>query len=63
MHPYYLHHSDNPGIVLVSQVLTGDNYTSWSRAMMIALSVKNKLGFINGSLVKPNESDQNLLSA
>ncbi|KAJ9557475.1 hypothetical protein OSB04_012089 [Centaurea solstitialis] len=63
MHPYYLHHSDNPGIVLVSQVLTGDNYTSWSRAMMIALSVKNKIGFIDGSLVKLNGSDQNLLTA
>lgn len=23
--PYYLHHSNNPGLVLVSQVLIGDN--------------------------------------
>ncbi|KAK2655209.1 hypothetical protein Ddye_008261 [Dipteronia dyeriana] len=33
--------------------LSGDNYASWSRAMSIALSVKNKLGFINGSISKP----------
>ncbi|XP_068647970.1 uncharacterized protein [Aristolochia californica] len=41
--PYYIHHSDSPGQVLVSQLLTGENYTSWSRAMLIALSVKNKI--------------------
>lgn len=45
--PYLIHHSDNPGLVLVSQPLTGDNYASWSRAMVIALSVKNKVGFID----------------
>ena len=53
MSPYYLHHSDNPGFVLVSQPLTGENYPSWSRYMMIALSVKNKTGFIDGSLTEP----------
>lgn len=35
--PFYFHHSDNPGITLVTQTLTGDNYASWSRAMTIAL--------------------------
>ncbi|KAL5552689.1 hypothetical protein UlMin_040090 [Ulmus minor] len=48
--PYYLHHSDSPGQVLVSQQLTSENYTSWSHAMLIALSVKNKLGFVDGSI-------------
>ncbi|EXC16177.1 hypothetical protein L484_024345 [Morus notabilis] len=42
---------------------TGDNYASWSRAMMIALSVKNKLGFIDGSITKPEGTDLNLLSS
>lgn len=51
--PYFLHHSDNPWLSLVSQALTEDNYGSWSRAMLNALSVKNKLGFIDGSIVKP----------
>lgn len=31
--PFYLHHSDNPGTILVSQPLNGDNYPSWSRAV------------------------------
>ncbi|XP_073025091.1 uncharacterized protein [Primulina eburnea] len=58
---YFLHHSDNPGLTLVSQSLTGDNYASWSRAMRIALSVKNKLGFVDGTIVKPLEADTHLL--
>lgn len=41
--PYFLHHSDNPGLILVSQPLMGDNYATWNHAMIIALSVKNKL--------------------
>ncbi|KAJ4717700.1 Retrovirus-related Pol polyprotein from transposon TNT 1-94 [Melia azedarach] len=55
--PYFLHYSDNPGLVLVSQPLTGDNYTSWSRSMVIALSVKNKLGFVDGSITRPTGTD------
>lgn len=47
---YFLHHNDNPGILLVSQLLSEDNYNSWSRSMRIALRAKNKLGFIDGSL-------------
>ena len=55
--PYFLPHSDSPGLVLVSQPLTRDNYASWSRAMLIAWSVKNKLGFVDGSIVKPKGID------
>ncbi|XP_077234197.1 uncharacterized protein LOC143876374 [Tasmannia lanceolata] len=54
--PLYLHHSDNPGTALVSQPLNGDNYASWSRAMSVALSAKNKTGFIDGSIPKPDTS-------
>ncbi|KAK3193185.1 hypothetical protein Dsin_024495 [Dipteronia sinensis] len=55
--PYFLHHSDNPGLVLVSQPLIEENYASWSRSMLIALSVKNKLRFIDGSIPKHGYSD------
>ncbi|KAM1046990.1 hypothetical protein PS2_026158 [Malus domestica] len=44
--PYALHHSDHPNLVLVSKPLEGDNYSTWSRAMRISLSAKNKIGFI-----------------
>lgn len=63
MHPYYLHHSESLGFVLVSQLLTGDNYNSWSQAIQIALSVKNKTGFIDGTLPKPNPSEQSNYNA
>jgi len=55
--PLYLHHGDSPGSVLVSQLLTGDNYYTWSRSMFMALTAKNKLQFINGTLPRPNPSD------
>ena len=60
---YFFHHSDSPGLILVSQPLTGDNYSSWSRAMTIALSVKNKLGFIEGPILKPDDDDLQLQNA
>ncbi|XP_068655247.1 uncharacterized protein [Aristolochia californica] len=61
--PYYIHHSDSPGQVLVSQLLTGENYTSWSRAMLIALSVKNKVGFVDGSILEPPSAYPILLNS
>lgn len=61
--PFYLHHSDGPGLVLVSQALNGDNYASWKRAMVIALSVKHKVGFIDGSIEKLDETDSILLNS
>ena len=63
MSPFFLHHSDSLGLILVSQPLTGETYASWSHAMMIALSVKNKLGFIDGFLAKPDSSDLPLLNS
>jgi hypothetical protein len=48
----YLHHGDSLGTHLVSQPLVGNNYHTWKRSMSMALSAKNKLGFIDGSLVK-----------
>lgn len=56
--PYYIHHSDHPGLVLVSKPLTGENYGTWSRSMSIALSAKNKTGFIDGSIQKPSHLTQ-----
>ncbi|KAE8734316.1 Detected protein of unknown function [Hibiscus syriacus] len=49
-HPVYLHLSDTPGTMLVSQSLTGiENNGVWSRSMRIALLTKNKVRIIDGS--------------
>ncbi|KAB5555960.1 hypothetical protein DKX38_006869 [Salix brachista] len=42
---------------LVPKVLDGTNYAMWRRSMLISLSAKNKLGFINGTILTPNETD------
>ena len=51
--PLFLRSGDNPGIILVPQPLTGENYNTWSRSMLVALSAKNKMCFVDGSLSKP----------
>nr|XP_017233416.1 PREDICTED: uncharacterized protein LOC108207484 [Daucus carota subsp. sativus] len=55
-HPYYLSSADHPGLALVSETLTNQNYHQWSRSIKIALSTKLKLGFIDGTQVKPAEN-------
>ena len=52
-HPYYLHPSDNPGLVITTVVLDESNFSQWHRSMEIALSSKLKLGFVDGSYIKP----------
>ena len=54
--PCQLHNGDNPGILLVIQPLNGDNYQTWSRSMLMALTAKNKEGFVNGSIEPLNPS-------
>jgi hypothetical protein len=48
--PYYLHASDNSSLILVTEPLTGDNFHSWFRSMNMALTIKNKLGFLMEAL-------------
>ena len=54
---YQLHSSDHPDLVLVFHQLTGPNYHTWRRAMVMALTEKNKLTFINGMLPRPSSTD------
>ena len=51
--PYFLSNSDNPGASLIVQHLTEENYSTWSRAVLIALDAKSKIGFVDESLLKP----------
>ena len=53
--PYYLHNTDHPGLVLVSDRLTtASEFHSWRRSIRMALNVRNKLGFIDGMIAKPS---------
>ena len=55
--PYFLSNSDNPSVSLVVQHLTEENYSTWGRAVLIALDAKTKLGFIDGSIPKLESVD------
>ena len=52
--PYYLLPSDGPGVLITAKVFDGENYDFWEKAVHMALKSKNKLGFINGTLKKPD---------
>jgi hypothetical protein len=60
--PYYLNNGDHPGISIVPDPLTGDNYQSWRTSMTRALSAKNKLGFVNGTILQPNDQSDPVFS-
>ncbi|KAK2999595.1 hypothetical protein RJ639_022793 [Escallonia herrerae] len=47
---------------LVSTPLTGGNYIAWCQAMSLALLARNKLGFVDGTILKPPEGDPKLSS-
>ena len=53
--PFRIENGDNPAAALVSELLTTDNYVSWSRAISRALRAKNKLAFVTGTLSKPTD--------
>ncbi|KAK9079847.1 hypothetical protein SSX86_001520 [Deinandra increscens subsp. villosa] len=55
--PLYLHSSDHPGLLLVSKVFDGSGFPAWKRAITIALSAKNKFGFVDGTVTQPSNTD------
>ncbi|KAL5540363.1 hypothetical protein UlMin_043038 [Ulmus minor] len=55
--PYFLHNGDHPGLTLVSNPLNGANYHTWRRAMLMALTAKNKVGFVDGTISRPMSTD------
>ncbi|XP_043687504.1 uncharacterized protein LOC122638715 [Telopea speciosissima] len=58
--PYCLHSSDQPRSALVQPLPDGDNYPTWHRSMLMALEVKHKLSFIDGTLAKPDATSPDL---
>ncbi|XP_070054846.1 uncharacterized protein [Nicotiana tomentosiformis] len=55
-HSFFLHPLDYPSMNLVSSTFDGKSYGAWRRAVVIALSAKNKLGFIDGTFSIPDEN-------
>ena len=52
-HPIYLHASDTPGTTQIAIQLMGPpNYGLWSRSLRLALLVKSKLCFVDGTCLK-----------
>nr|TKS10788.1 hypothetical protein D5086_0000078530 [Populus alba] len=51
--PYRMENGDHTTLILVTELLTTENYVTWSRAMCRALRAKNKLGFISGIIARP----------
>ena len=58
MSPYYLAPADNPATSISPVVLTGENYAEWALELENALRAKRKIGFVNGSLKIPDETEK-----
>ncbi|PKI51190.1 hypothetical protein CRG98_028397 [Punica granatum] len=56
---YAVNPSDYTGVSLINCKLNGSNYLTWSRAMMMALTAKNKVGMVDGSVPRPPDGDPN----
>src|ERR1044072_2917840 len=55
--PYFVHPSENPGAILVTPPLDGNNYHSWARSMRRALLAKNKFRFVDPTFAIPDNFD------
>lgn len=56
--PHKLASSDTPGLLITLTQLRGDNYDEWARAIRTSLRAKKKLGFVDGSIVEPQKTDE-----
>ncbi|XP_076944543.1 uncharacterized protein LOC143615263 [Bidens hawaiensis] len=54
--PLYIHPSDYPKQLHVNETLNDHNYSDWLQEMMNFLFAKNKVGFVDGTLKKPEKT-------
>ena len=55
--PFFLPANENPSLILISQPLTSpENYMTWVKSVFLALSSRNKFGFVNGSFSEPDST-------
>lgn len=55
----FLHPSNLPGMNLINITFDRHGYSGWRRSILITLSAKHKLGFINGSCAPPTSDSPN----
>lgn len=60
--PYYLHPSDYPRQMQVNDALSDKNYADWVQEMENFLFAKNKIGFVDGSIEKPDKSSKDYMA-
>ncbi|XP_075096547.1 uncharacterized protein LOC142174617 [Nicotiana tabacum] len=53
LNPLHLSSSDVHGISLVSNPFSGTDFGGWRRSMIVSLSTRNKIAFIDGSCPRP----------
>lgn len=58
--PLHLHSSDILGSCLVFFPFSGTGYGGWKRSMVVFLSAKNKIAFIDGTCPKPHDNSPQL---
>ncbi|XP_019235257.1 PREDICTED: uncharacterized protein LOC109215613 [Nicotiana attenuata] len=51
--PLFVHSSDIPRISLVPAPFSGTGFGGWRRKMIVALSAKNKIAFVDGICLRP----------
>ena len=61
--PLYLHHFETALSGAITPLLTKNNYHTWSRAFTMSLSIRNKIGFIDGTVTKPTDDNEDKLKA
>lgn len=58
---FHLGNNNQFGISIIKAPFTGTNYLTWSTSIHISLEAKDKLGFIDESIKKPNEGSSEFL--
>ncbi|XP_019255102.1 PREDICTED: uncharacterized protein LOC109233687 [Nicotiana attenuata] len=51
--PLFVHSFDIPGISLIPIPFSGSGFGGWKRKMIVALSAKNKIAFVDGTCPRP----------
>jgi len=52
--PYFLHPSNAPGAIIFTTRFDGKNFDLWEKAVIMTLTAKNKVAFIDGTITKPD---------